>query len=575
MSDSREPRARLTSTRWTAGAAARVASTLLAALTFSAATVLPAASAAAQGAEPCEPRADDPLGPTPWRVPFEFEVSPDPAAQQGAFYDFMWRTFIALNWPALEVTDDTARGQPDCGRGLFDDDPRRDRVWQTFPGPLELFPPRFERAPDGDFRPRWGRAYPTWSNLGPPPGVRRMAFQKIPRDFAVVVNQPGLPNLSLGGGDDFPTGPLVDQNRRYVRYQVGINRSYFEYLRKFEYYDRQRQIDAVEEYLRFPGSPEAFQPLPGGFEPYVQELPPYARHGMVEIKAAWRVLDGVPHKERYLQREVTVDIPGRNDGKTELMGLVALHILRRTPQGFVASTFEQVDNVEVGHSAPKGLTPSFNTGTPPTTIQSQIGFENRLAASGNPAEIPAQICADRQRCGAAFNPPVENPEPVAVYRVAPIPATVERVNAEYQAKLYSHGSGRFSPLAFYRLIGTQNRHPGNDFADPETNGHEGPITGVYTNANNLINTALESYTQKNISCIYCHVGARPWGVTQASFGIDHFKILSFLMRRAQPPCSLPGRSCGDGNPCCAGECSGDGAAKVCSAVAPAKETQDG
>ena len=85
-------------------------------------------------------------------------------------------------------------------------------------------------------------------------------------------------------------------------------------------------------------------------------------------------------------------------------------------------------------------------------------------------------------------------------------------------------------------------------ADRERNGPQGPTTGVYSNANNLVNSALESYTQKNFTCIRCHIQARPKGVPwkkkvpyptgietfpMAAFEDDHFKILTFLLQMAQ------------------------------------------
>jgi hypothetical protein len=60
-----------------------------------------------------------------------------------------------------------------------------------------------------------------------------------------------------------------------------------------------------------------------------------------------------------------------------------------------------------------------------------------------------------------------------------------------------------------------------------------------------VNSALESYTQKNFSCILCHERARPLGLpdaTDASITFppaavedDHFKILTFLLQSAKMP----------------------------------------
>ena len=516
------------------------------------------------------------LGERPWLLPFEPALEADPAAQQREYYDFMWRTFIALNWPA----EAGRRGKPDCAGDVFAEHLETPRVWETYPGPLEVF-----------LKPEEWDPYPTWEQLGSP-GGKTLGHHKIP-PAAILVNQPGTGNLSLVGADDFPTGPLVDRNGRYVVYEVGINRAYFEYIRRFRYYDSESQLRAVEEYLLDPASPRAFRRPPLGNEPYLLNLPRDARQGMVEVKAAWRDLDGVPseHWNRYVRRRVEVELidvdpPNAVEIGERHLGLVALHVLRFTPDGLVAATFEQVDNVEVGHSAPDGLAPSFNSGAPPSPLQQRIGFANQTAA--RPTKIPPPIspenplrcdavprdraclasCADGAACGISpCEPRQPGAEPavpcccgaavpVDVYRVSPIPAGIQRVNAEYQARLFRRDlrdptAAGYSPLAFYQLIGTQNRHAGDDFSDPETNGHEGPKTGVYTNANNLINTALESYTQENFSCIGCHVAARPLGVTQASYGVDHFKILSFLMRRA---CLRTDMRCATDADCCSQRC---------------------
>ncbi|MCP4384406.1 MAG: hypothetical protein GY798_23850 [Hyphomicrobiales bacterium] len=85
----------------------------------------------------------------------------------------------------------------------------------------------------------------------------------------------------------------------------------------------------------------------------------------------------------------------------------------------------------------------------------------------------------------------------------------------------------------HQMINTQNRYQPS-VTDP-TRGPPGPTTGVDTNTPDLVNTALESYTQRNYSCILCHVQARPLGVSPGAREIDHFKILPFLLRNAQFP----------------------------------------
>ncbi len=442
----------------------------------------------------------DPLPPRAWLLPFEFTVTFNPKTQQAAYYDFMWQSFIALSWPAKK---DGLRGQPDASQSILDvkgGGPLPAAVWETYREPFEIFIP-----------PDQFKHYPNWNDPrrlppGVPPGSKVLTrFAKIGPDFTTDINQPDF--FVFG-----PTGPLIDQNRNYARYEVAVNQAYFTYIKRFRYFDSAEQIKAVRAYINNPNDPKGFQLPPTGTEGYVQKLRPFARQGLVEVKAAWRVLvEGKDDFSRYFHRPVIpLNVHGK-PGKPLPMGLVALHILRFTPNGRVASTFEQVDNVAVGRDAPPGLQPSFNTGAPPTPLQARVGFEGR---------IPAPITKK--------NPPKKNPKPVSIYRVAPIPEAVQAANRKYQAML---GDSVFS---FYQLVNTQNRHPGDDFSNPERNGHQGPITGVYTNANNLINTALESYTQTNYSCIQCHIWARPLGVGPEARELDHFKILSFLLRNAQP-----------------------------------------
>jgi len=461
------------------------------------------------GAEPAASYpCGEPLGGLPadaCLLPPEFAMSTHPVEQQDNFYDFMWRSFIALNWPHEAGGE---RGQPSrtdsilTQRGTGELAPS---VWETYRAPSEIFLP-----PDG-----WSD-YPQWNTPRPPPpgvdlpaGARPLFGYSGLVEYAADILQP----------DFFPdsTGLLVDQDGNVVRYEVAVNQAFFTYVRHFRYFDCNQQIADVALRVDDPDHPAGFQQPPFGTQAqlgrggYLHDLPIWARQGMVDVKAAWRVLD--PDRgdrlERYLHRPIYT-----GDG-VRLMGLVALHILRFTPngeseQGRVAATFEQVDNVSVeaevcpeyeASSAPP-VRPSFNSGAPPSDVEARLGFAGPI--------------------------PTSSPTPVDVYRVTPIPAAVQAANCKYRRLL------RGSVFEHYQLIGTQNKHPGTTVpqADPANNGHEGPVTGTYTNTNNLINTALESYTQANYSCILCHVRARPVGVPKKALEVDDFKTLTFLLQSA-------------------------------------------
>lgn len=440
----------------------------------------------------------------------------NPDDQQKAYYDFMWQSFIALNWPH-DKSKDAIRGQPDLQASILDiKGPGKlpVTVWETYREPEEIFLPPAQ----WDNYPNWNDPRKVPSSLSNDERTLK-GYSEGFLEYATGLNQP-----------DFfphPTGPLVDQKKGYLRYEVAVNQAFFTYVKHFRYYDADRQIYAVQRSLLDPTAAGGFQRPPFGSEPYLDHLEPFAKQGLVDVKAAWRVLTKDDHPERYLHRQILTE-----EG-VKLLGLVALHILRWTPNGqpaapgaYVAATFEQVDNVRVGRPAghpvpPKGLTPSFNSGTAPNDVQKRLGFDGA---------IPSPI--------SKTNPkkPISKRKPVSIYRVTEIPSmptgkSVQDANQTYQLLL------KDSVFSYYELIGTQNKHPGPvRFVPPEErqkNGHQGPTTGVYSNTSNLINSALESYTQANHSCIQCHIQAGPKGVPTQAKELDQFRTLTFLLQMAK------------------------------------------
>ena len=438
-------------------------------------------------------------------LPPEFAMADEPTQQQNNFYDFMWQSFIALNWPHEEGGE---RGQPSQSDSILTQSGAGElpfSVWETYREPAEIFLPPSQW---NDY-PEWNSAAPKPAGVELPKGARPLLSYAPLVEYASDIFQP----------DFFPdsTGLLVDQSGHVVRYEVAVNQAFFTYVKHFQYFDCNQQIADVLLSVEDPSSPGGFQQPPFGTPSelgsggYLAGLPIWARQGMVDVKAAWKVLD--PERgdrpERYLHRQIYT-----NDG-VRLMGLVALHILRFTPngpekQGRVAATFEQVDNVSLKEDVCPGyeatteppLRPSFNSGAPPSAVQARLGFEGPI--------------------------PTSSPTPVDIYRVTEIPSGVQAANCKYRQLL------RGSVFENYQLIGTQNKHPGKVVpqSDPTGNGHEGPVTGTYTNTNNLINSALESYTQNNYSCILCHVRARPQGVPKKALEVNQFKTLTFLLQSA-------------------------------------------
>ena len=122
-----------------------------------------------------------------------------------------------------------------------------------------------------------------------------------------------------------------------------------------------------------------------------------------------------------------------------------------------------------------------------------------------------------------------NPGITNVVRQVPIPDDVQASNAEWRERL--RGTAWF----YYQMIGTQNKNVNTE----PPNWQLGPgVTGAQaSNTRNLINTALESYTQEGWSCTQCHQNAFPLGVSLPLPPIqqeyDALRVISFVLQGAQ------------------------------------------
>lgn len=133
-----------------------------------------------------------------------------------AYRSYIGDSFAALNWPAQSGV----RGEPDkMAKHPVEHSPV---VWGTMPEPQQVFLPSTV----------W-EEYPTWERIPSlPAGLTlaeaedRCSGYSVERD--IILYETNQPNTSIRSG---PVAPLMDQHRRYVRYQVAMNRRYFEYIR--------------------------------------------------------------------------------------------------------------------------------------------------------------------------------------------------------------------------------------------------------------------------------------------------------------------------------------------------------
>jgi hypothetical protein len=381
-----------------------------------------------------------------------------PEAQR-LFDIFAWQTFIALNWPAK------ADGSPNRDKNMSDN--TSPRVWMSW------------RTNDSVFKPDGSRP-DAWD------GAKNITSSKDPTlwRFSKMLDEARSPANELTDFVQAFTGPLVDLNGKFVRYESYLDKTQFDYIVENELYNQEGQIKFVSnkgQQIRFPAN----------------EVSPEKKHGSMGIKLAWKQLGENDIPSRYLTREVVVVSTSFDDKgnavrtrSKQLMGLVGMHItaLTQTSPNWIWTTFEQVDNVvandlEFGQSL-KGerirVHPNFNNTDNPTKPVNLLPPKNAVPdAKGNFTTWDEK----------------KTTNPVQLTRLVPTPPATAALNHMVQALLAKDGSA----FQYYELVGAQwpvqpgfPAFPGGANSAPESVLFKTPgrVVPVY-----VINTVLESYFQ--------------------------------------------------------------------------------
>lgn len=373
------------------------------------------------------------------------------------FDRFSWESFIALNWEP----------NSDAPIGTNGDNAT---VWETWKNAMDVF------LPDGKQPSAWGE-----------PGTIPKSCKTTDKKVLAQVGK--TPDLLNEMEQPFKTGPLIDQNGEYTRYEILMNQEMFDYIDKNGLY-------SFEGQQKF-NAPAVF---PEGSDSAKE-------WGAIMIKASWKILGDGDDPSKFHTVEAIVYTPAQDDPKiaescfTAKVGLVGLHIGTKTkicPQ-WIWSTFEQVDNA-----------PSFDN------IHKPGPFNYYNASSEYPwNEAPAR----------PWDPNIENQTPSQVVRLTSIFEGTEALNKEYQAKLRSVNPN--SVWQYYELVGTQW----------PVNPRQLPLGNPFPEF--LANSTLETYVQGIVedkkvklvpnvssSCMHCHNGATMISNGRAS-------DFTFLLERAQ------------------------------------------
>jgi hypothetical protein len=274
------------------------------------------------------------------------------------FFDvFAWQTFIGLVWPV----DSNHRGVPNqhiSGNDFLQynttdsiNGNKSQIVWESFR--------TFDEALPNDS-----------SCITSPPEH----WNKTPYDRPFYLDK--VSKTAHGSLDEAFSSPLIDQNKQYVRYNLQMNEVMYEYIRHNKWF--------LKENLPKAPTQASLPPLPVDsktkkilpiLQPQTNTVITQPINGnSITIKSAWRIMilktDTTNNKSRIKDdttRYFTVradfrDAVTSKPIKNQLVGLVGLHVVVKTPQFTqgIWSSFEHVDNVKVPRNSK--LRPSFNNG---------------------------------------------------------------------------------------------------------------------------------------------------------------------------------------------------------------------
>src|SRR5262249_39459085 len=142
--------------------------------------------------------------------------------QQRDFDRLSWATFIALNWPA------TADGEPDRSK-VIGQDGDNPTVWEAWKETSADFLPGRRRPPD-------------WGTPQTPPQDRPQSCKDVfQKENRLLVQIAKVPNLLTQAVQPLKTGPLIDQNGRYARFEILVNRPMFQAILDGNLYSKQGQ----------------------------------------------------------------------------------------------------------------------------------------------------------------------------------------------------------------------------------------------------------------------------------------------------------------------------------------------
>lgn len=443
-------------------------------------------------------------------APFEIDFSDgvDPCF----FLKFSWRSFIAMNWPAVWNFDRSdiakqTRGLADQTKVIGQGFPSEPTVWEMFQPNWYVFavnnPPATSPGLPLTTFVGWNSDAAVPSTCGQVMQANASRLTDSQRASLRMLSSlskfDAMPGVIQASGT-----PLIDQEGRYVRYEILTSFEAFDYLVSNKFYLAKAQEGKT---ISFPTQTAN-------------------RPGAILIKAAWKVL--TPDEEqsgRFHTARAFLFTPGLNTIPSTcagpvVVGLVGLHVVQKTFAfpGWIWETFEHVDNTPDDPSNPGSQShwsfwnrtsttnankaPNCPSGSSPCDWQPTSSHRQVTDPTGGPTQV------------VRLNPIANSPNQAGTNRF------LDQLNQSVQTAFRQINPK--SVWQFYRLVDAQWHKPTTP-------------TGFFP-PTKVANITMETYSQRN-SCLACHTEAKAAdGQSKADFT---FQLMLGWDPKVLPPIPNP------------------------------------
>ncbi len=390
---------------------------------------------------------------------------------------FAWQSFIAMTWPSSP----TKAGQPDRSKGI--------EYWGK---PGDLTPMTFGtyKSVEDVFTTQvpkpWGSNLEKIMDTVSTDGKSARSFSDFNKFDDDTDDDDVISELFQASGK---TAWLTDQNGNLIWYEIKLDETEFNFITKDSLYIPKKQEQVAKN---------------GGI---------WMPNGSIEIKASWRIVpreDLQKVKKRY--KLITALVPksveivdGKiiisKETKEEILGLVGLHIIQKTPSmpQFHWATFEHVD-----------LAPDTNIKESDIDwlLYNPEKYDEKANVSPNPKKNQ-------------LDTPIQTiKETIALHG-----KDAKVLNAYMKQQIVTKNPE--SVFQYYELVDTQ--WPSSAVADADNNTHT-PLKFGGQTPMVLTNVSMETYVQ-GMSCLGCHVNA---GIKHEKGFAEYASDYSFVFGMAKP-----------------------------------------